>query len=105
MATSSDRKYNTNDMDSDVIVDLPTVIVEVNAVGSRVRSLTSAYQELRIGFSLSDDLLTIGHNAIFKPGHFWTWRALRHRRQVPKHCAGFLYSQRLLNQVLNISFN
>lgn len=43
-------------MDSDVVVDLPTVIAEVDAVGSRVGTLARADQELRIGFPLSDDL-------------------------------------------------
>lgn len=64
-------------MDSDIVVDLPTIIVEVDAVVSRVRTLARADQELRIGLPLSDDLSTIGHNAIFKPGHFWGRGALK----------------------------
>lgn len=68
---------STSYLDSDVIVDFPTVIAEVDAVGSRVKTLARADQELRIGFPLSDDLSTIGHNAIFKPSHLWGRGALK----------------------------
>lgn len=71
-------------MDSDVVVDLPTVIAEVDAVGSRVGTLARADQELRIGFPLSDDLSTIGHNAIFKPGHFGGRGALKIQETISK---------------------
>lgn len=92
-------------MDSDVVVDLPTVIVEFNAVGSRVRTLARADQELRIGVPLSDDCVTIGHNAIFKPGHFWGRRALQIQETSSNALCCAIIQSTPTEPSLNISFN
>lgn len=102
---SSDGKYNTNDMDSDVIVHFPTVIAEVDAVGSGVRTLASAYQELRKVFSLCNDLSTISHNAIFKPRNFWTWRTLKIQETSYKALCWYTLQSALTEPSFIILFN
>lgn len=85
-------------MDSDVVMSLPTVIAQIDTVGSRVRTLARADQELRIGFPLSDDLATVCHNAIFQPSHFWGRGALK--IQESNRCVRLHYSLHALNQFL-----
>lgn len=61
----------TRNPDSDIIVSLSIVVLQVYTVGARVRSLRSGNEELGVILAIGDDFPSCSDDAILEPGYHW----------------------------------
>lgn len=72
----------TRNPDSDIIVSLSIVVLQVYTVDARVRSLRSGNEELGVILALGDDFPSCSDDVILEPGYHWgRWSLLGWRRE------------------------